>query len=92
MYSDFKTIASYYDELYVKDEEYAPEATKVKELLSKHGTCPAVGSADSGLRNRWPYPLFHRCVSGERTGPERGYAGYSRKEISQPPLSPRQFD
>jgi len=40
MYSDFETIASYYDDLYVKDEEYAPEAAKVKELLSKHGVAP----------------------------------------------------
>lgn len=37
MYSDFKTISTYYDDLYVKDGEYAPEATKVKELLTKHG-------------------------------------------------------
>jgi SAM-dependent methyltransferase len=37
MYSDFKTIAPYYDALYVKDREYALEAAKVKELLSRHG-------------------------------------------------------
>nr|WP_320049989.1 class I SAM-dependent methyltransferase [uncultured Desulfuromonas sp.] len=40
MYSDFETISKYYDALYVKDEEYAPEAAKVKELLSKHGVAP----------------------------------------------------
>ena len=40
MYSDFETISSYYDDLYVKDEEYAPEAAKVKELLSAHGIAP----------------------------------------------------
>jgi len=40
MYSDFETISTYYDDLYVKDEEYAPEAAKVKELLSKHGIAP----------------------------------------------------
>jgi SAM-dependent methyltransferase len=37
MYSDFKTISTYYDALYVKDAEYAPEAAKVKELLTRHG-------------------------------------------------------
>ena len=37
MYSDFKIISSYYDALYVNDREYAPEAAKVKELLTKHG-------------------------------------------------------
>ncbi|WP_051309159.1 class I SAM-dependent DNA methyltransferase [Desulfogranum japonicum] len=37
MYSDFKTISTYYDTLYVNDSEYAPEAAKVKELLTKHG-------------------------------------------------------
>ncbi|EXJ11072.1 class I SAM-dependent DNA methyltransferase [Imhoffiella purpurea] len=37
MYSDFKTISTYYDALYVKDEEYSLEAAKVKELLIKHG-------------------------------------------------------
>lgn len=37
MYSDFKTISSYYDALYVKDREYSPEAAKVKELLTRHG-------------------------------------------------------
>ncbi len=40
MYSDFKTIATYYDALYVKDSEYAPEAAKVKELLTVHGVPP----------------------------------------------------
>lgn len=37
MYSDFKTISTYYDALYVNGREYAPEAAKVKELLAKHG-------------------------------------------------------
>lgn len=37
MYSDFKTISAYYDALYVNDREYAPEAAKVKELLTRHG-------------------------------------------------------
>jgi SAM-dependent methyltransferase len=37
MYSDFETISTYYDALYVNDKEYSLEATKVKELLSKHG-------------------------------------------------------
>jgi SAM-dependent methyltransferase len=37
MYSDFKIISTYYDALYVKDGEYAPEAAKVKELLAGHG-------------------------------------------------------
>lgn len=40
MYSDFKTISTYYDALYVNDREYAPEAAKVKELLTKHGVPP----------------------------------------------------
>lgn len=37
MYSDFKAISTYYDALYVNDREYAPEAAKVKELLTRHG-------------------------------------------------------
>lgn len=37
MYSDFNTISTYYDALYVNDSEYASEATRVKELLTKHG-------------------------------------------------------
>ncbi|WP_024334779.1 class I SAM-dependent DNA methyltransferase [Desulfotignum balticum] len=40
MYSDFKTISTYYDALYVNDREYAAEAAKVKELLTKHGVPP----------------------------------------------------
>lgn len=40
MYSDFKVISTYYDELYVKDKEYAPEAAKVGELLARHGVPP----------------------------------------------------
>lgn len=40
MYPDFKTISTYYDALYVKDQEYAPEAAKVKELLTMHGIPP----------------------------------------------------
>jgi len=37
VYSDFKTISTYYDALYVNDREYTPEATKVKELLTRNG-------------------------------------------------------
>jgi SAM-dependent methyltransferase len=37
VYSDFKNISTYYDALYVDDEEYAREAGKVMELLKKHG-------------------------------------------------------
>jgi SAM-dependent methyltransferase len=40
MYSDFKTISTYYDALYVNDREYAPEAARVKELLARHGAPP----------------------------------------------------
>ena len=40
MYSDFETISTYYDDLYVNEEEYAPEAAKVKELLTRHGLPP----------------------------------------------------
>lgn len=40
MYSDFKTIAAYYDALYVNDREYASEAARVKELLTRHGVRP----------------------------------------------------
>lgn len=37
MYTDFEVISGYYDALYVNEKEYAPEAAKVKQLLSKHG-------------------------------------------------------
>ena len=40
MYADFKDISTYYDALYVNDREYAPEAAKVKELLTRHGVPP----------------------------------------------------
>lgn len=40
MYSDFNTIAPYYDALYVNDREYAPEAARVKELLAAQGVPP----------------------------------------------------
>jgi SAM-dependent methyltransferase len=40
MYTDFRNIATYYDALYVNDNEYAPEAAKAKELLFKHGVQP----------------------------------------------------
>jgi len=40
MYSDFKTISTYYDALYVNDREYAPEAARVKALLTRHGILP----------------------------------------------------
>jgi len=40
MYSDFKAISTYYDALYVNDREYAPEAARVKELLTRHGVPP----------------------------------------------------
>lgn len=41
MYSDFKTIATYYDALYVNDEEYAPESACVNKLLTNHGLVPS---------------------------------------------------
>jgi hypothetical protein len=31
MYSDFKTISTYYDVLYENDREYVPEAARVKD-------------------------------------------------------------
>jgi SAM-dependent methyltransferase len=37
MYSDFREISAYYDSMYVNDAEYAPEAARVKELLTRHG-------------------------------------------------------
>lgn len=40
MYEDFEIISTYYDALYVNDKEYAPEAARVKELLSAHGVPP----------------------------------------------------
>ncbi len=40
MYKDFQTISTYYDDLYVKGDEYGLEASRVKELLSKHGARP----------------------------------------------------
>ena len=40
MYSDFKTIAAYYDALYVNEQEYEPEAAKVRQLLAGHGLRP----------------------------------------------------
>jgi SAM-dependent methyltransferase len=43
VYSDFETIAGYYDALYVNDAEYAAEATRVRELLTRHGV-PAQGA------------------------------------------------
>lgn len=66
MYSEFEVISTYYDSLYVKDKEYAPEAAKVKELLAKHGV-PA--SADllllaCGTGGHVPYFQEDYHVSG----------------------------
>lgn len=66
MYSDFKTISTYYDALYVNDREYAPEAAKVKELLTKHGL---PSRADllvlaCGTGGHIPYFKNDYCVSG----------------------------
>jgi len=66
MYSDFKTISTYYDALYVKDQEYAPEAAKVRELLTRHGI---PSQADllvlaCGTGGHIPYFSDHYRVSG----------------------------
>ncbi len=66
MYSDFKIISTYYDALYVNDEEYTREAGKVKELLEKHGVS---GHADllilaCGTGGHVPYFKEDYRVSG----------------------------
>jgi 6-phosphogluconolactonase/glucosamine-6-phosphate isomerase/deaminase len=40
MYSDFKTISTYYDALYVNGRKHAPEDARVKALLTRHGLFP----------------------------------------------------
>ena len=66
MYSDFKTISTYYDALYVNDREYAPEAARVKALLTRHGV---VSQADllvlaCGTGGHIPYFKDDYHVSG----------------------------
>ena len=66
MYSDFKTISTYYDALYVNELEYAQEAAKVKELMTMHGV-PL--QADllilaCGTGGHVPYFKNDYCVSG----------------------------
>jgi SAM-dependent methyltransferase len=66
MYSDFKTISTYYDALYVNDREYAPEAARVKALLTRHGV---VSQADllvlaCGTGGHIPYFKDDYTVSG----------------------------
>lgn len=66
MYSDFKTISTYYDALYVNEREYEPEAAKVKELLAKHGA-PAGGDLlilACGTGGHVPYFKDSHKVSG----------------------------
>lgn len=66
MYADFKTISTYYDALYVNDREYAPEAARVKALLTRHGV---VSQADllvlaCGTGGHIPYFKDDYTVSG----------------------------
>ncbi len=66
MYSDFKIISAYYDALYVKDGEYAPEAARVKELLTRHGV-PSQGDLlilACGTGGHIPYFREEYTVSG----------------------------
>jgi len=66
MYSDFKVVSRYYDALYVKDEEYAPEAARVKALLSAHGV-PAGGDLlvlACGTGGHMPYFREQYAVAG----------------------------
>ncbi len=66
MYTDFKTISTYYDALYVNDEEYSLEAARVKELLTRHGL-PAQGDLlvlACGTGGHIPYFKDHYHVSG----------------------------
>lgn len=66
MYTDFKTISTYYDALYVNDEEYSSEAARVKELLTKHGL-PAQGDLlvlACGTGGHIPFFKDHYHVSG----------------------------
>jgi len=58
MYSDFKTISTYYDALYVNDREYAPEDARVKAMLAWHGVVSHSGLPCSGLRDVRAYPLL----------------------------------
>lgn len=66
MYSEFKTISSYYDALYVNDREYAPEAAKVMEVLSRHGAPPHSDLLllACGTGGHVPYFQDHFTVSG----------------------------
>lgn len=66
MYTDFKTISTYYDALYVNDEEYSLEAARVKELLTRHGL-PEQGDLlvlACGTGGHIPYFKDHYHVSG----------------------------
>ena len=66
MYSDFKIISAYYDALYVKEGEYAPEAARVKELLTRHGV-PSQGDLlilACGTGGHIPYFMEDYTVSG----------------------------
>lgn len=66
MYSDFEAISNYYDALYVKAEEYAPEAIRVKALLGKYGV-PQKGNLlilACGTGGHIPYFKDEYIVSG----------------------------
>jgi len=66
VYTDFKTISTYYDALYVNDEEYSLEAARVKELLTRHGL-PEQGDLlvlACGTGGHIPYFKDHYHVSG----------------------------
>jgi len=72
LYSDFEVISNYYDTLYVKDEEYAPEARKIKELLAKHGV-PTKGDLlilACGTGGHIPYFKDQYSVSGLDLSPD----------------------
>ena len=72
MPNDFAEIASYYDELYVKSEEYKAEAEKTLELIEKYRLSPGNDLLDlaCGTGGHIPYWLSSYTVTGLDLNPE----------------------
>jgi len=72
MPNDFSEIATYYDELYVKPEEYQIEAEKAITLIGQYLQSPGNDLLDlaCGTGGHIPYWLRHYSVTGLDLSPE----------------------
>ncbi len=88
MYSDFETISNYYDALYVNDREYAPEAARVKELLTRHGLAPQADLLILACGTGGHVPYFKDDYSVSGLDLSEDMLALARKKFPQIPFYP----